>query len=133
MQWKTLFHKEMLENWRNYNWIWVPLVIIVLAIMDPLTNYYLPEIIEAVGGVPEGAVFEIPTPTAQEAMMMSLSQLSTLGVLIFTFITMGTIAGERRSGVAEVIFTRSEERRVGKECRCRGGADDEWKKYIRKR
>ena len=106
MQWKTLFHKEMLENWRNYNWIWVPLVIIVLAIMDPLTNYYLPEIIEAVGGVPEGAVFEIPTPTAQEAMMMSLSQLSTLGVLIFTFITMGTIAGERRSGVAEVIFTK---------------------------
>lgn len=106
MQWQTLFHKEILENWRNYNWIWVPLVIVILAIMDPITNYYLPEIIEAVGGVPEGAVFEIPTPTPVEAMMMSLSQLSTLGVLVFILISMGTIAGERKSGIAEVIFTK---------------------------
>src|SRR5690625_5321143 len=74
--------------------------------MDPITNYYLPEIIEAVGGVPEGAVFEIPTPTPVEAMMMSLSQLSTLGVLVFILISMGTIAGERKSGIAEVIFTK---------------------------
>src|SRR5690625_5398554 len=107
MQWQTLFHKEILENWRNYNWIWVPLVIVILAIMDPITNYYLPEIIEAVGGVPEGAVFEIPTPTPVEAMMMSLSQLSTLGVVGFISFFIGTIGGGRERGIAEGNFNKT--------------------------
>ena len=38
----VLLRKEGLENWRNKKWIWVPLVFILLAIMDPITNYYLP-------------------------------------------------------------------------------------------
>ncbi|MDY0407538.1 hypothetical protein [Paracerasibacillus soli] len=59
MQWLILLQKEMVENWRNFKWIWVPLVFILLAIMDPISTYYLPQILEAVGGLPEGAVFEI--------------------------------------------------------------------------
>lgn len=102
----TLFQKELLENWRNFKWIWVPLVTIVLAIMDPITNYFLPQIIETVGGVPEGAVIDLPMPSATDAMMMSLGQLNTLGVLIFVLISMGTISGERKSGVAEIVLTK---------------------------
>jgi len=74
--------------------------------MDPITNYFLPEIIESVGNLPEGAVIELPTPTTSEALMMSLEQLGTLGILIIVLTFMGTIANERKSGVAELILTK---------------------------
>lgn len=106
MQWKTLFKKEMLENWRNYKWIWVPLVMILLAVMDPITMYYLPLIIESVGGLPDGAVLEMPTPLPRDVIMMSLGQLSSLGVLIIVLMMMGTISGEIKSGISELILVK---------------------------
>lgn len=106
MQWLTLLEKEILENWRNYKWLWVPIVIVILTIMDPITNYFLPEIIESVGNLPDGAVIELPTPTTNEAIMMSLGQLGTLGILIIVFMSMGTIANERKSGITELILTK---------------------------
>lgn len=106
MQWTTLFQKELLENWRNKKWIWVPLVIILLSIMDPISSYYLPQIIDAVGGMPEGTVFEIPDYAPQDVVLMTLSQLNSLGVLVVVLISMGTIAGERKSGVSELILVK---------------------------
>ncbi|MEC3883282.1 ABC transporter permease subunit [Halobacillus litoralis] len=106
MQWMTIYKKECLESARNYKWVWVPLVFILFCIMDPLTTYYLPQILESTGGLPEGAVFDIPTPPAANVFMMSISQINTLGVLVITLITMGTIAGERKSGVAELILVK---------------------------
>lgn len=105
-QWKTLFKKEILENWRNYKWIWVPLVVILLAIMDPITTYYLPLIMESVGGLPDGAVIEMPTPLPRDVIMMSLGQLSSLGVLIIVLMMIGTISGEIKSGVSELILVK---------------------------
>lgn len=106
MQWMTLFKKEMLENWRNFKWIWVPLVITLLAIMDPITTYYMPVILDSVGGLPEGAVFEMPEPPPVDVIMMSLGQLSSLGILIIALISMGTIAGEIKSGVSELVLVK---------------------------
>lgn len=106
MQWITLFKKEMMENWRNYKWIWVPLVITLLAIMDPLTTYYMPVILDTVGGLPEGAMFEFPTPSPIEAIMMSLGQLSSLGVLIIILISMQSIAGEIKSQISELVLVK---------------------------
>lgn len=106
MQWNTLFQKEIKENWHNKKWIWVPLVLILITVMDPLTYYYLPQIIDIVGGVPDGAVFDIPEMVPEEVIMMSLGQLSMFGVIIIALISMGTIAGERRRGVAEIILVK---------------------------
>jgi ABC-2 type transport system permease protein len=106
MQWMTLFKKEMTENWRNKKWIWVPLVFILLAMMDPLSNYYLPQIIESVGGMPEGTVIELPEYSPAEVILMTLGQLSTLGVLVVVLMSMGTVAGERKSGVIELILVK---------------------------
>lgn len=106
MQWMTLFQKEMVEHWRNKKWIWVPIVIMLLTTMDPLSYYYLPEIIEFAGGVPEGAVIDIPELVPTEVMMMSLEQLSMFGVLIVALISMGTIAGERQRGITEIILVK---------------------------
>ncbi|MFC3039229.1 ABC transporter permease [Virgibacillus xinjiangensis] len=105
-QWLTLFQKEMLENWRNKKWIWVPLVILLIAVMDPITNYYMPVIIESVGGLPEGASIQLPEYTPPDVVLMSLGQLSSLGVLVLVLMSMGAISGERKSGIAEMVLVK---------------------------
>lgn len=105
-QWITIFQKEMIENWRNKKWIWVPLVVILLAVMDPISTYYLPQIMESVGGLPDGTLFEMPEMAPAEVIMMSFGQLSSLGVLVFVLISMATISGEIKSGVAELILVK---------------------------
>ncbi|MCM3692670.1 ABC transporter permease subunit [Neobacillus niacini] len=105
-QWMTLFQKEILEMWRNFKWIWVPITFILLGVSEPITSYYLPEIIKSFGGLPEGAVIDIPPPTAGAVLASGLSQYSTLGVLIIVLGTMGVIAGERKSGVAAMILVK---------------------------
>lgn len=105
-QWWTLLQKEIVEMWRSFKWIWVPITFILLGVSEPLSNYYMPQIIDSFGGLPEGAVIEIPPPTAGEVLVAGLSQYSTLGVLIIVLGTMGIIAGERRSGVAAMILVK---------------------------
>ncbi len=106
MQWMTVFKTESIGAWRNYKWIWVPLVFILLGIMDPLTTYYLPQILESVGGLPEGATINIPTPPPADVFMMSISQFNMIGVAVLVLMSMGTIANERRSGIAELILVK---------------------------
>jgi len=106
MQWRVLFKKEMLESWRNFKWVWVPLVFILLAIMEPISSYYLPMIIESVGGLPESTIIEMPDLLPSEVLMMTLAQLSSLGVLIIVLMSMGTIGGEIKSGVSELILVK---------------------------
>jgi ABC-2 type transport system permease protein len=105
-QWITLFQKELVEMWRNFKWIWVPLTFILLGVKEPLSSYYLPQIIDSLGGLPKGAVIKIPTPTAAEVLVKGLSQYTSLGVLIIVLTTMGLLAGERKSGVAAMILVK---------------------------
>lgn len=105
-QWITIYQKEMTQAWRNKQLIWVPLVIMMIGVIDSLTYYYLPEVIELSGGLPEGAVFEAPSLLPHEAIVMGLEQLSLMGTLIIIAISMGTIATERHHGVAEIMLTK---------------------------
>lgn len=105
-QWVTLLQKEILEMWRNFKWIWVSITFILLGVSQPLTSYYMPQILDSLGGLPEGAVVEIPLPSSGEVLAAGLSQYSTIGVLIIVLSSMGTIAGERKSGVAAMILVK---------------------------
>lgn len=96
MQWTVILKKELTENWRNFKWLWVPIVFILISIMDLISTYYMPIIIESAGGLPEGTVIDIPMPSPSEAMLMSFSQLNMIGVLILTVMSMGTISGESK-------------------------------------
>lgn len=104
--WFVMYNKEMLELWRSYKWLWVPLVFVLLGIMQPVVSYYMPQIIESAGGLPEGAVIEIPLPTAAQVMVETLSQYNTLGILILVLAVMATVSGERTSGVAGMILIK---------------------------
>lgn len=104
--WLVMYNKEMLELWRSYKWLWVPLVFVLLGIMQPVVSYYMPQIIENAGGLPEGTVIEIPLPTAAQVMVETLSQYNTLGILILVLAVMATVSGERTSGVAGMILIK---------------------------
>lgn len=105
-EWLTLFQKEISEAWHNKRWIWVPLVFILLMVMDPLSYYFLPEIIEIAGNVPDNMQFDMPDMTGGEAVQLSLSQVSMFGTLIVAFLTMGTIHNERKSGTIEMTLAK---------------------------
>jgi ABC-2 type transport system permease protein len=105
-QWLTLFEKEILEMWRNFKWIWVPITFILLGVQEPLVSYYMQDILNAVGGLPEGAEISIPEPSPPEVLIASMSQYNTLGVLIVVLITMSLVAGERKSGTAAMILVK---------------------------
>src|SRR5690625_5237467 len=107
-QFLTIYKKEALEIWRNFSWLWVPLVFILLAIMDPITYYFMPKLMEALGGMPEGMVFEFPEIPASDGVMIALTQFSSIGELIIVLLTMGTIACERNCGNAELIPVKSD-------------------------
>jgi ABC-2 type transport system permease protein len=106
-QWWTLFQKELIEMWRNFKWIWVPITFILLGVSEPLSSYYMPQIIDSLGGLPEGTVIEIPPPTASEVLIQGLSQYTTIGVFIIVLSTMAILAGERKSGVAAMILVKN--------------------------
>jgi len=105
-QWMTLLQKEIVEMWRNFKWIWVPITFILIGVQQPIITYYMPQILDLAGGLPEGAVINIPTPTAGEVLSQGLGQYTTLGVLIIVLSTMGIIAAERKSGVAAMILVK---------------------------
>ncbi|OPA74335.1 hypothetical protein BVG16_24750 [Paenibacillus selenitireducens] len=100
------YRKEMLEMARNYKWIWVPLVFLLLGVMQPIMSYYMPEILQHAGNMPEGTVISMPTPTGGEVLAQTLSQYSVIGVLILVLSMMGMVASERQSGVASLIFAK---------------------------
>lgn len=105
-QWFVLFKKEWVEMSRNFKLLWMPLVFILLGIMQPVTSYYLPQILEAAGELPEDAVINIPVPTSAEVLVGTLGQYSQIGVLVLALGFMGIIAGERSSGVAGMILVK---------------------------
>ncbi len=104
--WWVLFRKELLESSRNFKWLWMPCVFIIFGITEPLTAFYLPDILDAVGNLPEGTVIEIPKPTAGEVLLSTIGQYSTFGLLIVVLAFMGTVAGERKSGSAAMILVK---------------------------
>ncbi|RAV17675.1 ABC transporter permease [Paenibacillus contaminans] len=105
-QWMTLFGKEMMEMKRNAKWLWVPLVFLALGIMQPVTTYYMAQILENMGGLPEGTVIEMPVPAPEQVLVQTLSQFSSVGVLIIVLASMTVVSGERASGVAGMIMLK---------------------------
>lgn len=92
--------------WRNYKWIWLPLVFILLGILQPISTYFMPEILESLGGLPEGAVIEIPLPSAGAMLANTLSQFNSMGVLVIVLAFMGIVASEFTSGVVHMIMVK---------------------------
>lgn len=102
----TLYKKEMLASWRSAKWLWLPIVFAILGALQPLTIYYMPEILSIAGGLSEGVVIEMPTPTGDEVMAGVLNQYNMLGIVIIIAASMGIINSERQRQTLSLVMTR---------------------------
>jgi ABC-2 type transport system permease protein len=105
-KWFVLFRKEWLEMSRNYKMIWIPLVFILFGLLQPVTNYYMPEIMKNASNLPEGTIIEIPLPSSGEVLAQTLGQFNQMGVLILVLAFMGIVSGERKSGMIKAILVK---------------------------
>lgn len=103
---QVLMQKEWRENTRNFKILWLPLFFIIFGILEPVTNYYLPEIMKSVGNLPEGMEFMWPEFTGKEVFISLLSQYQSIGILVIVLAFMGAISSERKNGTATLLYVR---------------------------
>ncbi|MFS0576913.1 ABC transporter permease subunit [Sporosarcina sp. 179-K 3D1 HS] len=102
----VLVQKEWREHIRNFKVLWIPLVFIIFGMLEPVTNHFLPEIMKSVGNLPEGAEFPWPEFRGEDIFVSLLGQYQFIGVLVIVLAFMGSIAGERKSGNATLLYVR---------------------------
>ncbi|MGM9948783.1 MAG: ABC transporter permease [Lysinibacillus sp.] len=102
----TLFTKEFRDAWRSLKFVWMPLLFIVLGIMDPLTLYFMEDILEAVGNLPEGYTMPVPELYPIDVLATSTSQFQSIGLVVLVATMASAISRERQNGLATLIYVR---------------------------
>ncbi|QKG84717.1 ABC transporter permease subunit [Kroppenstedtia pulmonis] len=105
--WWVMFRKEWKEMMKSYKLLWMPVAFALLGMIQPLTSYYMSDILRYFGDLPEGTTFDIPMPTASEVMVSTLSgQFNQVGMLILVMASMGLVASERSAGIASMLLVK---------------------------
>lgn len=105
-KWLVLHRKEWLEMTRNYKVIWIPLIFVLFGLMQPVTSYYMPEILKNASNLPEGSIIQIPMPSSGEVLTQTIGQFNQIGVLVLVLAFMGIVSSERRSGMIKAILVK---------------------------
>lgn len=105
-QFKALLVKEWRESVRSLKILWIPLVFILLGINDPLVNYFMDDILKAVGNMPDGFTMTMPELQPADLLMASTSQFQTIGLLVLITAYIGTFSRERQNGTATLLYVR---------------------------
>ncbi|MFS0724924.1 ABC transporter permease subunit [Paenibacillus sp. 1P07SE] len=104
----VLLKKEWLEASRSYKLIWLPVAFMILGILQPLSSYYLPDILRMAGGLPEGMELMIPELSGEEVLASALSdQFDQLGMMILVISLMNMVVADKSSGMLTFMLTRS--------------------------
>ncbi|RKN84528.1 ABC transporter permease subunit [Paenibacillus ginsengarvi] len=104
----VLLKKEWLEARRSYKLLWLPVAFMFLGILQPLSSYYLPQILQMAGGFPEGMNISLPEFTPEEVLASTLtSQFDQLGLIILAIGMMGIIVSDKLNGMLTFILTRN--------------------------
>ncbi|WP_035178585.1 ABC transporter permease [Alkalihalobacterium bogoriense] len=106
MKLKTLIIKEIRESVSTGKIIWLPVVFLLLGVMEPITTYYMPQILEVAGDIPKEVVEMIPTPTSEEVLLSVLSQFGLLGTALLVLSSMGSVSNERGNGALTLVMVR---------------------------
>lgn len=102
----VLLQKEFREAWRSRKFLWIPLVFALLGMSEPLTNYYMMDILEAVGNMPEGFEMLMPELVPADLLLATISQFQLIGLLVLMASFVGAISKERSNGTATLLYVR---------------------------
>lgn len=101
----VLLKKEFLESRRSYKLLWFPVIFIFLGMLQPLSSYYLPQIL---GRLPDGVKITMPKFTAEKILSSTLTdQFDQLGLLVIVIGMMGIIVSDKNNGMLTFILTRN--------------------------
>jgi ABC-2 type transport system permease protein len=104
--WTVLSVKEFRESWRSFKLLWMPLLFLFLGVSDPLSNYYMEDLLAAVGNMPEGFQIVLPDMQATDLLLASINQFQLIGVIVLIAVFIGTISRERSNGTATLVYVR---------------------------
>ncbi|MGE7674973.1 ABC transporter permease [Lysinibacillus sp. NPDC094403] len=102
----VLLQKEFREAWRSWKFLWIPLVFALLGMTDPLTNYYMKDILNAVGNLPEGFEMLMPELMPVDLLQASVGQFQTIGLLVLMATFVGVVSKERTNGTGTLLYVR---------------------------
>ncbi|WP_141433099.1 ABC transporter permease [Bacillus sp. 03113] len=105
-QFLTLFQKEIKESFKDGKLIWLPIVFMILGISQPISSYYMQDILEMSGSLPKGTILKFPKPSGEEVLAQVLSQFGLIGTAIIVLSAMGCVASERNNGSLSLIMAR---------------------------
>lgn len=103
---RVLFKKEWMEAVRSYRILWIPAFFFLLGAMQPLSLFYMEDILAVLGGLPEDAVLEFPELSAEQVFLDTLAQFSQIGIFGLILGYMGMFANERKTGEAVLILAK---------------------------
>ncbi|USK31912.1 ABC transporter permease [Bacillus sp. F19] len=104
----VLLKKEWLEARRSYKLLWFPVVFMFLGIIQPLSCYYLPQILHMAGGLPEGMDITLPQFTAEDVLTSTLTnQFDQLGLIVIVIGMMDIVVADKKNGMLTFILTRN--------------------------
>lgn len=105
-QFNALLLKEWRDSWRSFKLIWIPLVFLLLGVSDPLTNYFMEDILQAVGNMPEGFEMIMPELRPVDLLVASTGQFQLIGIIVLIAAYIGTFSRERQNGTATLLYVR---------------------------
>lgn len=105
-QFNVFFVKELRESWRSFKFLWIPLVFILLGVSDPVMNYFMEDILKAVGNVPEGFEKMMPDYEPVDLIYATTGQFQSIGLIVLIAAFAGSISRERQNGTATLLYVR---------------------------
>jgi ABC-2 type transport system permease protein len=97
--------KEIKQQWRTRRFLVVGAVFVIFGMISPLLARFLPEIL---GSIEEAAAFAdlIPEPTAADAFLQYIENLTQFGFILAIVLGMAAVAGEKEKGTAAMILSK---------------------------
>lgn len=95
--------KELNEQWKNFKWIALGCVLLIFAMLSPVTAKLMPEIFQ---GIDVGIQFEIPEPTFVDAYAQFFKNMNQIVMILIVFLFSGNIAQEINQGTALMMFSK---------------------------
>ena len=105
-QFNALLLKEWRDSWRSFKLVWIPLVFLLLGVSDPIMNYFMEDILQAVGNMPEGFEMIMPELKPADLLTASTGQFQLIGIIVLIAAYIGTFSRERQNGTATLLYVR---------------------------
>lgn len=107
---RAFFKKELMEAMRTHKLTVLGLLFLLFGIMNPLVAKLTPEIVARF--LPEGITMTVPTPTALDSWAQFFKNVPQMGLIVFTILFSGMMAGEFSRGTLIQPLTKGLSRRA---------------------